>query len=322
MNISPNSTRILRKIEKKTGKDNLLGSKYLMLRKEVPKLDYGLFSYYIRFISGIEYALAHDMIPVVDMLNFRSSLHEEGEVGKINAWELFFEQPCGVGVPEALQSQSARYIWYDNPDYHPNDSLDFLYNDDLVAYYHQIQKQYLRIKPELLAEYEKKCDEMFHGRRVIGVLARGTDYAEFKPWFHPVQPAPDKMIPYIRECMDKYDCSHIFLATEDASILEQFQREFGDKLLYIEQKRLAGSNCWLHENKEWMSISPYTRTRDYLGVIYALSKCNGFVAGRTSGAVGAMLMSDGYEFKRIYTYGRYGVDDIIVGRVSNDKKWG
>ena len=315
MNISPELSMIIKKAETRLGKDNIFGSRYLIIRKDVPKLDYGLFSYYIRFIAEIEEAISHNMTPVVDMLNYKSPFHGENEVGKVNAWEQFFEQPCGVGVEEALQSGKARYIWYDNPPIHPNDSLDFLYNDDFLKYYHLIQTKYLRIKPDLVSEYEENVKSMFSGERVVGVLARGTDYSGIRPWYHPIQPDTEQILPVVRKYMKDYDCTKVFLATEDESILERFKTEFGTNLVYVDQKRLNGSDCWLHENKEWTSISPVKRARDYLGAIYALSKCNGIVSGRTSGAVGALLMSDGYEFKHIFTFGRYGVDDEVMGRV-------
>ena len=144
MNIDVTFSKYLRRYEKHFGKENVLNSKYLILKKESSDGGYfGLFAYYISFASEIEYALANGMIPVVDMQNYKSSLLKDDEVGKVNAWEKFFEQPCGVGLEEALKSGKARYIWQDTPDYHPNDSLDCLYNDEILRYYNRIAKKYL-----------------------------------------------------------------------------------------------------------------------------------------------------------------------------------
>lgn len=44
----------------------------------------------------IEYALRNDYIPVVDMQNYRNQYLEDAEIGSVNAWEKFFEQPGGV----------------------------------------------------------------------------------------------------------------------------------------------------------------------------------------------------------------------------------
>ena len=43
----------------------------------------------------------------------------------------------------------------------------------------------------------------------------------------------------------------------------------------------------------------------YLKAIYDLSRCNGILAGRTSGTVGAKLLSSGFEYEHYYDLGYY-----------------
>ena len=102
------------------------------------------------------------------------------------------------------------------------------------------------------------------------------------------------------------------MATEDARILEQLQKEYGDELLYTNQKRIAATNTFLNFNKEFTERTPEQRGLDNLASIYCLSLCNGIIAGRTSGTVGAVLLAKKYEFKYIFSIGRYGVDDTII----------
>ncbi len=41
------------------------------------------------------YAVEHRMVPVVDMQNYRNIYLEEGEIGRVNAWEKYYLQPGG-----------------------------------------------------------------------------------------------------------------------------------------------------------------------------------------------------------------------------------
>ena len=52
----------------------------------------------------------------------------------------------------------------------------------------------------------------------------------------------------------------------------------------------------------------YLRGVEYLTTISMLSKSYAFVGGRTSGSVGAMLLSDGYKSTYVFDLGRYGTD--------------
>lgn len=81
----------------------------------------------------------------------------------------------GVGVNEALKSGNARYIWKEIPDYQPNESLDFLYNKQIVDYFRDISKKYMVMQPDVkrdLEKAEKELREKNSGKRICGVLAR------------------------------------------------------------------------------------------------------------------------------------------------------
>lgn len=318
MNINCKGSAFLNKIEKHYHRDNLLNSKYLIIKRECENSGLGLFAYYVTILARIEYALRHQMIPVVDMKNYANTFHRENEVGKINTWELFFEQPCNVSLEEALKSRTARYVWNDIPSYHPNDSLDFLYNADIVAYYHSVAEKYIRFQPhvkEILRNAEREIlgEEEFNKRkRILGVLARGTDYTGLRPYFNPIQPSLEQVIGKIDDYCRKYSCEKIYVATEDADILEKLTERYGDRLLYTNQKRIGKITTYLYENQEFIDRDPLERGIEYLTSIYLLSKCNGLVAGRTTGTVGACIMAENFEFRYIFSLGRYGLEDEML----------
>lgn len=318
MNINCKSSKYLKKIEDHFHKENLLNSKYLIIKRECENSGLGLFAYYVTMLARIEYALRHQMIPVIDMKNYANTFHRENEVGKINTWELFFEQPCKVSLEEALSSGKARYVWNDIPSYHPNDSLDFLYNDEIVSYYHSVAEKYIQFQPTVMKVLKDKEKEIFgkeefnKRERILGVLARGTDYTGLRPYFNPIQPDLEQIIRKIDEYCRRFSCEKIYVATEDADILARLIEIYGDRLLYTDQKRIGKIATYLYENQEFIDRDPYERGIEYLTSIYLLSRCNGLIAGRTTGTVGVCVMAENYEFKYIFSLGRYGLEDEML----------
>ena len=318
MNINCKVSALLNKIEKHYQKDNLLNSKYLIIKRACERSGLGMFAYYVTMLSRIEYALRHDMIPIIDMKNYANTFHRKEDVGKINTWELFFEQPCNVSLEEALKSGKARYIWDDIPEYHPNDSLDFLYNNEIVSYYHAVAKQYIRFQPHVLQTLKEKEKEIFGAEkqyrteRILGILARGTDYTGLKPYYNPIQPNLEQLTGKVDDYCTKYSCDKIYVATEDAEVLDYLKKIYGSRLLYSDQKRVSNVTTYLYENQEFIDRDPFERGIEYLTSIYLLSKCNGLIAGRTTGTVGTCIMADDYEFKYIFSLGRYGLEDEML----------
>lgn len=316
MNINCRVSALIRKIEEHYQRENLWNSKYFIIKRDCENAGLGLFAYYVTMLARIEYALRNQMIPVIDMKNYANTFHRKDEVGRVNTWELFFEQPCHVSLEEALKSGKARYVWDDIPSYHPNDSLDFLYNEDIVAYYHTVAEKYIRFQPDVLQVLKEKEKEILgegdKRGRILGVLARGTDYTGLKPYYNPIQPDLERLSKVIDDYCMKYSCERIFVATEDSEILDRLKKLYGGRLLYTDQKRVSKVETYLYENKEFTDRDPFERGIEYLTSIYLLSKCNGLVAGRTSGTVGTCIMADNYEFRYIFSLGRYGIEDEML----------
>lgn len=314
MNINFQLSKIMNRFETHYKLGDMTKSKYLMIKRESSS-PLGLFAYYISNLSWIEYALRFNMTPVIDMQNFPTAFHQNGEVKKINTWEYFFKQPLGISVEEALDSGKARYVWRDVPEFHPNESLDFLLDEDLAKYYRKIANRYVRFQDNVLEQLNNERETILgiKGKhRIVGVLARGTDYVTLKPYAHPVQPNVNQLIEKINKYREKYDCDKVYVATEDAQILDRFKSVYGEDLLYTNQKRIYDTKEYLNYNAEFTERSPFERGIEHLKSIYLLAGCNGMIAGRTSGTVGALLMADHYEFLYVFSLGRYGIEEAIL----------
>ena len=146
-----------------------------------------------------------------------------------------FGQSGGVSVETVLNEKNARYVWSDNPPYFPNDSIDFLYNKEIVKHYFKLAEKYMpftKSVASILKEEEEKL--LPKNSRILGILARGTDYTMLRPYFHPVQPSIEMIISEANKYRKEYDCDKIYVATEDQNNLERLKKEYGEDLIYIE----------------------------------------------------------------------------------------
>ena len=108
--------------------------------------------------------------------------------------------------------------------------------------------------------------------------------------------------------MNEKDFDAVYIATEDKSILSKFQDAFGEKLLtpeceYInydyDKKGLLVQYNGERENDK------YLRGLEYLASMLFLSKCDGFITSMTSGSIGVMILSEGFEYLHVYDLGLY-----------------
>lgn len=265
----------------------------------------GLFSYFTIFLGGINYCLENNLIPIIDMCTY-DNIYQDGM--NVNSWELFFEQPCGYGL---TGNGNAEYMDCDIIMERPDICMDFLTNEKKISFWRQICKQYIKLNDNIKQYVEHWFNEyMPQGKEkeTIGVLCRGTDYTNIKPYGHPIQPDVQSVIVKIRQFMKKYGCKYIFLATEDNDICKSLYAEFGDSLMIPNTSRYTetGENYLADIVRE--GKNGFMNGKDYLASIYVLSRCRYLIAGRTSGSLSAVLLSEGFEDMYLWNLGYYGID--------------
>lgn len=278
---------------------------FYIIRRSGMKL--GLFSYFNTHLARMDYAIQNGMIPVVDMQNFRNSYLEEDEYALVNAWEKYFEQPTEYSLKEAYSARRVMLSHSGAPGEAPNDGMDFFTDvDGNMTYWREQCRKYIRLQPHVKEAFEKEYVRLFNKQdKVLGVLARGTDYVKLKPSQHPVQPSVAELLEKAKETMQVCGCNKLFLATEDKDIADIFAKEFGDKCVTNTQEYVEYKDGYLSEIKAEKKNDIYNRGLNYLITILILAKCNCIVAGRTSGTVGAALLTDGWEYSYFFDLGYY-----------------
>lgn len=278
---------------------------YIIRRKE---LYVGLFSFYIVFVNSVKKALDKGYIPIIDMQNSYNIYLREQEVGHINAWETFFEQPMRVNL-ECIK-YSRNIIVGDGTvrDMFPYKDIAWLLNDrGEISVYRDIAKKYFRLSQYAQEEVEKAYNQLIgQNDRVLGVLCRGSDYTSIRPKEHAIQPTLKQMFEKTDAVIKEYNCNKIFLGTEDKEIYMAFFNRYGKKVI-TNRKDFVKYNGEFSLGKLIKEQVSDVRREGliYLVTMIILSKCNCFIGGHCSGTVGVMLMEETFEYKYIFDLGIY-----------------
>lgn len=280
--------------ELRSKKKNSEKNTYFIIRRS--RKGIGLYTYVCVIISYIAYALEKGYIPVVDMQNYPNIYMTDDKIGKINAWELFYEQPMGLSlndIPKGSKIIKSSGIYL--PDKTP--FITTLYTKPKEwRLWSKIYRDFIHFNKRT-KDYTEKEVELINNKKVLGVLFRGTDYSQFKPKGHPIQPSLEEAIAKAKVFINKYNCDHIYLATETSEAEKKFKMEFPNMVItnkreYYDTKGIDFSHHLLAEVHFNRKDDNYLRGIEYLSSINILSKCNYFIGGGCAGTYAAIIMND------------------------------
>lgn len=264
----------------------------------------GLFSYVATCMGYIKYAVDQGYIPVIDMQNCENTYLESGQIGKCNAWEFYFEQPCGYTLADIAHSKN---IILGNgllPKEYPG--IPMVRDESNYAMWREYSRKYLKINQTMREIINQTYSELLQQERTVGVLCRGTDYTNSRPPQHPIQPELGDVIAKTEEFLNHHHCEYVYLATEDENVYRHFQEAFGNQLKVTAAKRYADVGS---ENINDIAFERendyYLKGVEYLVNIGVLAKCDCLVAGCVGGLYGTLLLTEGYEEAYLYWLGCY-----------------
>lgn len=265
----------------------------------------GLFSYVISALGGIMYALDRGYIPIIDMKNYPNPYSDEN-IGDINAWEYFFEQPCKYRLEDIEHANhvilSAGIPTWDCPNVSILEEAD----NSKIIYWKNAWKKYIRINKQTMDYIQNKAKEI-GCNYTCGVIIRGTDYIRNKPIGHPIQPTPDQAIETVNELIKKWDYDNFFITTEDAQIYNLFKSKSKYSFTSISVFRLDDEDVTKGNIPQMISknIGGFQHGLDYLTNVWVVSHCDSIIAGKCGAAIAAKLMSDYYKNEFYFDLGVY-----------------
>lgn len=211
-----------------------------------------------------------------------------------NMWEYFFEPVSQISVKEAYESKQVISAV---------DNGIILGEGKINPYQERWINQpinteefnnIIKVNAETEAYMETEMPrEIRRGKRVLGVVMRGTGFRKEvaekwnKKWRQDVVD-PEVFLQACNYYKDELECEYIFLATEDAEYFGMAQEFFGDKLLFIDQKRAV----YDYANREYIPLNQVLGMKDgrmagrnYLAIIKSLAECNALLFNVKCGAV-------------------------------------
>ncbi|MBQ8942273.1 MAG: hypothetical protein IJ062_10605 [Firmicutes bacterium] len=168
------------------------------------------------------------------------------------------------------------------------------------------------IKPAFKAEMDEYYDAVFGGKKVLGLLIRGTDYLTTNQRGERIMAGVANMVPEINKWLEEDGYDLIFLASEDADICEQMIKEYGPKLRLLSQERHRVSDFTDVtiisdlEKKERTGrdyeIALADTTINYFYALYLLSKCDSFMCSGQCNGYDMVLAFNQNKFDRLYKF--------------------
>lgn len=277
------------------------GKRFLVIQRNDPGA--GLLSHVCTSLGWIDYADRHGMIPVVDMATYANP-YQQG--GRDNAWEWFFCQPGGYCLKDIADAEWVKVVRH-NPLERPHDGMTFFNNrDGQLDRWHRCAERFLHPSQMQLSVPANDLLELAfsRGQKVVGVLARGTDYAALHPREHPVIPTADEMIADVQAKLLEpgWADALIYLVTEDSGVHAKFHASFGERIVDSRQEVIAyGKPVRLSEMKAVRGN--VERGQRYLKAVRDLVRCDFLFAARTSGSVVAAMLTKSPG--KYYDLGRY-----------------
>ena len=267
----------------------------------------GLMAYYKHYLVCINNYISLGYIPIIDLRSFPNILNGYNITSlNVNPWEIFFNQPFGYELDSVLKN--AKNIKYARCKFKRKQlPYNIFLNAFLIYYWHIIAINYIPIKNLIYNEAINKMNILFKGsNNILGILIRGTDYLARKPKKHPITPDSSIVINDIKLMDKNNNYNYYFIATEDDLIRNKFKGEFGKKLKFIKQNKIK-----YNYNKKYF-LSHYktfkgniNNMKIYLINIIILSKCLDIITARTSGSIGAFILSNGFRNSKVYFLGEY-----------------
>ena len=279
---------------------------YYIIRPQ--KGAHGLISLYIDVIDKMSKALERGYKPVVDLENYRT-VYSGGELnGNKNVWEWYFVQPFGNSLSEAYQSG---YILSHMAD-RTTLIKALLNSDEAVLRSYCEAARNIKICQRAKDEMQKYLDnEDFNGgKNVLGVFCRGSDYTQYKPIRHPVQPTLGELIKRASEKMEAWGCDRIFLTTEEKESVDAFKAAFPGRVITVDQQLVENYSVdkgyLIEDFKTRMGADHYQSGLGYLASVVMLSRCDCFLGAVAGGSIGALIMNDlHYREREIINLGVY-----------------
>ena len=254
-----------------------------------------------------------ERIPVIDMMNYESMYLENEKLGLENAWEYFFEQISEYSLEDAYNSGDVILAGCRYPEmYEGLRSMEKVLDGSLrenkreLEYWGKLYNKHFKLskamKEEIESNYRKLMENIQKKNKILGVKFRLTDYAYALATGHYIQPSIEEMIVKTKKTMKMGGYGYVYLTVEDKTAVEEFKKEFGEKLIHFDCPLAEYDNGQSGVSIAKMASIQLGKKRsgvDYLIGIMLLARCDALLASSNSGTIVAVIANGG-KYENIY----------------------
>lgn len=265
----------------------------------------GLFAHFFSILNALA-DLKPDEKLYVD-LSKSTSYYDKSIIETDNVWEYFFEQPFNLTKEEAYKAPiEVGQLYYKNYNHFglSNGKYDLSYKYDKYFLAKEILSKHIKIKKNILDEFEVIKNNLFENKSVFGIHVRSnehykTGHAKDQENKMPINFYFDKIESKIQELKDRFNFkfSKLFLATDNQKNINLFMNRYSDILIrYDSLVTPADSfidNNWLFNEQN------YKKGKDVLFEILLLSHCKYKLLSNSNVSCATAVMSDINSFEFI-----------------------
>lgn len=241
-------------------------------------MGYGFFAEFLSLLHNLIFAEEMGLVPHVIWGN-RHLYYDEDILTIDNVFEYYFEP---IKIKNLYQSKnvcfSSRYQnTYISNEYHIS---AYATSDNYEQKLKQVIQQYIRLRPELLKEFNQDVERIVGNKRILGIHHRGTDYKKgYRN--HPMCISPEQGIEQAEKMLEQYKLDGIFLATDDQEILNNYLSHFGNKIRYFTDVIRGSSDISIAFDEKKRKCHHYNLGKEVLRDVYVLSQCTCLLAGKS-----------------------------------------
>ena len=246
----------------------------------------GFFSNFVYVLNHLRISELFDLIPVIDMKNYKTIYNDKFNLRNINAWNYYFRNINKIKLKDVYKSQNVIFS---------SDVIDRKYyyhlhevnkNYKLRKEFKRIEKKYIKIDPKIQNQANSFYSK-YKDYKILGLHLRGTSYKNAPK--HPFPIPLELAITICKKLINKKKFEKIFIITEEKKYLKRFKMIFGDKLIYFDSFRSNINDAFevyprkLHRYKLGLEILIET---------LILSKCDGIIFNMTNVASSSIFLSN------------------------------
>ncbi|NTW33887.1 MAG: hypothetical protein HGB12_14940, partial [Bacteroidetes bacterium] len=240
----------------------------------------GFFSNFSFVLNHLKIADKLGVIPVVDFKHFKTLYNENNVINDTeNAWEYYFEQVSSYNLKEVY---SSKYILVTDSFW--GKEMCFQVTRDPELY--NIYKKYIKIKKDIITEFEWFIKDNYQGEKILGCHFRGQEMKTARR--HPLPPTKKQICFKIDKLLEYEKYTKIFLSTECLSYYEYLKNRYGDKVIAINSYR-SYKNAYSEFPRK---SHRYYLGRDILIEAILLSKADGLLCGDSNVSEIAAFMAN------------------------------